>query len=174
MPNPRWGAGFFAARGKIYVCGGAVDQSHQKYTDLTEEYDPKTDTWTKKADMPLAYHDMSVGFVNSGKAYAIGGKTFGGKERDGRLIDQWLYHWTVFEYDVEKNKWSRLKDQMPTARASLATAVLNGKIYAIGGHNGIPGITEAYTADGWPFPKAFSVSPQGKLATKWGKIKHSQ
>ena len=174
MPNPRWAAGAFAARGKIYVCGGAVDQSHQKYTDLTEEYDPKTDTWTKKADMPVAYHDMSVSFVNNGKAYAIGGKAFGGNDRDGRLSDKWRYHWTVFEYDVEKNKWTRLKDEMPTPRASLATTVLDGKIYAIGGHVGIPGITEVYTPDGWPFPKAFSVSPQGKLATKWGEIKRNQ
>ena len=174
MPNPRWAAGAFAARGKIYVCGGAVDQSHQKYTDLTEEYDTKTDTWTKKADMPVAYHDMSVSFVNNGKAYAIGGKAFGGNDRDGRLSDKWRYHWTVFEYDVEKNKWTRLKDEMPTPRASLATTVLDGKIYAIGGHVGIPGITEVYTPDGWPFPKAFSVSPQGKLATKWGEIKRNQ
>ncbi len=174
MPNPRWGAGVFAARGKIYVCGGAVDQSHQKYTDLTEEYDPKTDTWTEKADMPVAYYDMAVSFVNSGKAYAIGGRTFDGNDRDGRLIDGWTYHWTVFEYDLEKNRWARLKDQMPTPRASLASTVLDGKIYAIAGHNGIPGITEVYTADGWPFPAGFSVDPQDKLAAIWGKIKRSQ
>ncbi|MYE87749.1 hypothetical protein F4X33_01985 [Candidatus Poribacteria bacterium] len=63
---------------------------------------------------------------------------------------------------------------MPTPRASLATTVLDGKIYAIAGHVGIAGITEVYTANGWPFPKAFSVSPQDKLTTQWGKIKRSQ
>ena len=62
-------------KSKIYVFGGAVDNSHQKYTDLTEEYDPKTDTWTKKADMPIAFFDMAASFVNSGKVYIIGGKT---------------------------------------------------------------------------------------------------
>ena len=171
MPNPRWGAGTFAARGKIYIAGGAVDNTHLEYTDLTEEYDTKTDTWAKKADLPVAYYDMAVSFVNSGKAYAIGGRTFGGNDRDGRLADKWRYHWTVFEYDIEKHKWTRLKDQMPTGRASLATTVLDGKIYAVGGHVGVAGITEVYTPDGWPFPKAFSVSPQDKLATKWGAIK---
>ena len=174
MPNPRWGTAVFAARGKIYVCGGAVDQSHLKYTDLTEEYDTQTDTWTQKGDMPLAYYDMGTRFVNSGKAYALGGRTFGGENRDGRLVEGWRYHWTVFEFDVDNGKWTRLRDQMPTARASLATAVLNGKIYAIGGHIGIPAVTEVYTPNGWPFPAAFSVSPQEKLATVWGEIKQKQ
>ncbi len=174
MPNPRWGAGTFAARGKVYVAGGATDQTHKEYTDLTEEYDTKTDTWKKRADTPVAYYDMAVSFVNSGKAYAIGGRTFGGNDRDGRLADSWRYHWTVFEYDVEKHKWTRLKDQMPTGRASLASTVLDGKIYAIAGHIGIAAITEVYTPDGWPFPKAFAVDPQGKLATQWGKIKHGR
>jgi hypothetical protein len=151
-----------------------VDNTHQKYTDLTEEYDTKTDTWTKKADMPVDYYDMSVSFVNSGKAYAIGGRAFGGNDRDGRLSQGWRYHWTVFEYNVEKNKWSRLKDQMPTPRASLASTVLDGKIYAIAGHVGVAGITQVYTPDGWPFPKVFAVSPQGKLATVWGEIKQKR
>ena len=172
MPNPRWGAGVFAAKGKIYICGGAVDNTHQKYTDLTEEYDPKTDTWTPKAKMPLAYYDMAVSFVNSGKAYAIGGRTFKGNERDGIQVQGWILHWTVFEYDLEKNRWSRLKDQMPTGRGTLATVVVDGKIYAIGGHNNGPRReTEVYTPDGWPFPKAFSVTPKDKLATIWGGIK---
>ena len=175
MPNPRWGAGGFAAKGKIYVFGGAVDNTHQKYTGLTEEYDPKTDTWTKKADMPLPYYDMAASFVDSGKAYAIGGRTFDGNERDGTNVQGWILHWTVFEYDLEGNKWSRLKDQMPTGRGALSTAVVGGKIYAIGGHhNGPRREVEVYTPDGWPFPKAFSVSPQAKLATTWGEIKQSR
>ena len=175
MPNPRWGMPAVVVKGKIYIFGGALDNTHQKYTDLTEEYDPKTDTWTKKADMPIEFFDMAASFVNSGKAYAIGGKTFDGKEKDGTKFQGWVLHWTVFEYDVEKNKWQRLNDEMPTGRGTLATAVVDGKIYAIGGHhNGPRREVEVYTPDGWPFPKAFSVSPQGKLATKWGKIKHSQ
>ena len=175
MPNPRWGASGFTARGKIYIFGGAVDNTHQKYTDLTEEYDPKTDTWAPKADMPLDYYDMSASFVNSGKAYAIGGRTFNGNEKNGTNVQGWILHWTVFEYDLEKNRWARLKDQMPTGRGTLSTAVLDGKIYAIGGHhNGPRRETEVYTPDGWPFPKAFSVTPQDKLATVWGEIKRRQ
>ena len=175
MPNPRWGISTVAVASKIYVFGGAVDNTHQKYTDLTEEYDPKTDTWTKKADMPIKFFDMAASFVNSGKAYIIGGKTFDGRDKDGPKVEGWILHWTVLEYDVEKNKWQRLNDEMPTGRGTLASSVVDGKIYVIGGHNNGPRReVEVYTPDGWPFPKAFSVSPQGKLATKWGKIKHSQ
>ena len=68
-------------KGKIYIFGGAVDNTHQKYTDLTEEYDPKTDTWTKKADMPIEFFDMSASFVNSGKAYIIGERPSMGKKK---------------------------------------------------------------------------------------------
>ena len=175
MPNPRWGISAVAVASRIYVFGGAVDNTHQKYTDLTEEYDPKTDTWTKKADMPIKFFDMAASFVNSGKAYIIGGKTFNGRDKDGPKVEGWILHWTVLEYDVEKNKWQRLNDEMPTGRGTLASSVVDGKIYAIGGHhNGPRREVEVYTPDGWPFPKAFSVSPQGKLATKWGEIKHSQ
>jgi N-acetylneuraminic acid mutarotase len=175
MPNPRWGISTVAVASKIYVFGGAVDNTHQKYTDLTEEYNPKTDTWTKKADMPIKFFDMAASFVNSGKAYIIGGKTFDGRDKDGTKVEGWILHWTVLEYDVEKNKWQRLNDEMPTGRGTLASSVVAGKIYVIGGHNNGPRReVEVYTPDGWPFPKAFSVSPQGKLATKWGAIKQRQ
>ena len=175
MPNPRWGISTVAVASKIYVFGGAVDNTHQKYTDLTEEYNPKTDTWTKKADMPIKFFDMAASFVNSGKAYIIGGKTFDGRDKDGPKVERWILHWTVLEYDVEKNKWQRLNDEMPTGRGTLASTVVDGKIYVIGGHNNGPRReVEVYTPDGWPFPKAFSVSPQGKLATKWGAIKQIQ
>ncbi len=175
MPNPRWGMPAVVVKGKIYIFGGALDNTHQKYTDLTEEYDPKTDTWTKKADMPIEFFDMSASFVNSGKAYIIGGKTFDGKEKDGTKFQGWVLHWTVFEYDVEKNKWQRLNDEMPTGRGTLATAAVDGKIYAIGGHhNGPRREVEVYTPDGWPFPENFSVDPREKLATKWGAIKQIQ
>ena len=69
-------------------------------------------------------------------------------------------------YDPETDTWTK-KTKMLTARASLATAVVNGKIYAIGGHTGISWgnhgtvypTVEEYTPAGW---KPLAVSPQGK------------
>ena len=178
MPNPRWGISAVAVASKIYVSGGAVDNSHQKYTDMMEMYDPKMDAWTPKAEMPLDYFNAGLSFVNSGKIYAIGGQKWKGKEKDGRLDQNWVLHWTVFEYDVEKDKWTKLNDELPTERSILSTAVVNGKIYAIGGWRGgccgpTP-VVEEYTPNGWPFPDTFAVSPQDKLTMVWGEIKRRQ
>ena len=178
MPNPRWGLSAVAVASKIFVSGGAIDNSHQKYTDMMEMYDPKTDTWTPKAKMPTDYFNVGFSFVNSGKIYAIGGQKWKGRDKDGRLNEGWTLHWTVFEYDIEKNKWTRLNDKLPTERSILSTVVVNGIIYAIGGWRGgccgpTP-VVEAYKPDGWPFPENFAVSPQDKLATVWGKIKQKR
>ena len=84
-----------------------------------EMYDPATDTWTKKADMPTARDVLSTSAVN-GKIYAIGGLAGG------------LAVSTVEEYDPKTNKWTQ-KTDMPTARDWLSTSTVNGFIYAIGG-----------------------------------------
>lgn len=64
---------------------------------------------------------------------------------------------------------------MPTPRFNLSTAVVNGKIYAIGGRlrdklSATSSAVEEYTPEGWPF----AVSPQDKLPATWGEIKRSR
>jgi N-acetylneuraminic acid mutarotase len=44
---------------------------------VVEEYDPVTDKWTKKVDMPTGRKYLSTSVVN-GKIYAIGGVGAGG------------------------------------------------------------------------------------------------
>ena len=88
---------------------------------VVEEYDPATDQWTQKADMPTGRSGMSTSVVN-GKIYVIGGWGEG---------DQPLS--TVEEYDPVTDTWTRKAD-MPTCRDSLATVAVDGKIYAIGGY----------------------------------------
>jgi hypothetical protein len=58
---------------------------------------------------------------------------------------------------------------MPTARYMLSTSAVNGKIYAFGGWaegNIVLSTAEEYTPEGRQ-----SISPQGKLPTKWGEVK---
>jgi N-acetylneuraminic acid mutarotase len=86
-----------------------------------EEYDPSTDTWSIKADMPRARESLSISVVN-GKIYAIGG---GPQVCSGQLS-------TVEEYDPIADSWST-KTNMQVARTGLSTSVVNGKIYALGG-----------------------------------------
>ena len=123
MPTPRRAFSSSVVDGKIYVFGGAPWGGARKAeaTASTEEYDPATDTWTTKADMPTARWGSSASVVN-GKIYVFGG-TVGGTER---------VFSTVEEYDPATDTW-KTKADMPTARWSLSTSVVNGKIYAIGG-----------------------------------------
>lgn len=63
LPEERIGASVGVVDGKIYVFGGASQQS--KFNDATYMYDPKTDLWTEKASMPRE---------RTGAAYATVGK----------------------------------------------------------------------------------------------------
>ena len=58
--------------GKIYAIGGSAGH-RDRLVSAVEAYDPATDTWTRKADMPTARTYFSASVVN-GKIYAIGGR----------------------------------------------------------------------------------------------------
>jgi N-acetylneuraminic acid mutarotase len=119
MPTARMIARTCSVQGRIYVMGGCL----QGWIDVTtvEEYDPQTDTWTPRADMPSLRRCFSTSVVD-GKIYAIGGVHYGDKR----------YLTTVEEYDPMTDTWTPKAD-MPTARWNLSTSVVNGRIYAIGG-----------------------------------------
>ncbi|MBI1923874.1 hypothetical protein HYR99_06450 [Candidatus Poribacteria bacterium] len=69
---------------------------------------------------------------------------------------------------AKEGEWTKKAD-MPTARNSLSTSVVDGKIYAIGGLLPL-GVVEEYDT-GFAGEEGQSVDPKGKLATSWGKIK---
>jgi len=156
IPTARLLASASVANGKIYVIGGAVGRGDQDCAwwagvNNVEEYDPVTDKWTKKANMPTARECLSTCTVN-GKIYAIGGFSFG------------LFS-TVEEYDPITDKWTKKKD-MPTKRCNFAAAAANGKIYAIGGEAGdFTSILEEYdlVKDEWT-RKADMPTVRSKLA----------
>ena len=79
MPTARVMFSTSAVNGKIYAIGGwDGDPIPRKTFSAVEEYNPATDTWTKKADMPTARGWLSTSAVN-GKIYAIGGSLGGGR-----------------------------------------------------------------------------------------------
>ena len=165
MPTARLNVSTSAVNGKIYAIGGAAG-GNQWYLGFStvEEYDPATDTWTPKADMPTGRTYFSTSVVN-GKIYAIGGLTTGTNHLS-----------PVEEYDPVTDTWTRKAD-MPTARSGLTTSAVNGKIYAIGGYvgGGAPVSTVEEYDTGFVPPQeteeTTSVEPKGKLVTPLGKIK---
>ena len=125
----------------LYVVGG--DYGHG-ILNTVEAYDPASDTWTGKASMPTARYLLSTSEVN-GVIYAIGG-TFDTSISGSALAK-------VEAYDPASNTWTT-KASMPTARWGLATEVVNGVIYAMGGYdssNNSVGTVEAYdpVSDTW-------------------------
>jgi len=104
---------------KIYVIGG-LGYDHNiggpAYITPNEEYDPVSDTWTTKANLPTKRSGFAWGVVNN-KIYIIGGGSIG-------TLNE--------EYDPASDTWTT-KSPMPTARYGLAIGVVNNKIYAIGG-----------------------------------------
>ncbi len=122
MPQARFALSTSVIDGKIYAIGGVVvSDMTGPAVSTVEEYDPATENWTTKADMPTARAYLSTCVVN-GKIYAVGGTP--GSWR-GLLS-------TVEEYNPVTDTWTTRPD-MPTARCHNSTSVVNGRIYAIGG-----------------------------------------
>ena len=126
--------------GKIYVIGGSTSSLVSRGRQIrqggilptVEEYDPATNNWTRKADMPTARELLSTSVVN-GKIYAIGGMINqvvhpGGPNRSREILS--IPVPTVEAYDPLTDTWTKKAD-MPTARWNFSTSVVNGKIYSI-------------------------------------------
>ena len=115
--------------GKIYAVGGWVTLRRNKFEALStvEMYDPATDTWTQKADMPSTRGGPAIAVVD-GKIYVIGGWVHG--VRDGVCTGKDLK--MVEIYDPVTDTWAQ-GTSMPTARFNISGVAISAKIYAIGG-----------------------------------------
>ncbi len=157
----RFGLSTSVVDGKIYAIGG-WRRPPDRVTSDVEEYDPATDTRTKKAPMPTARQNFSSASVVNGIIYVIGGGNAG------------TVFSTVEAYNPATDTWTE-KTDMPTARGALATSAVNGKIYAIGGSLRPPWIgistVEEYDTGFVSSKKTSSIEPKGKLVTTWAEIK---
>ncbi len=119
-PTARWGAAACHLNGYIYLIGG------NNGTDLAtnQRFDPGTNTWTTLAPMPTARSYPAAVGASNGKIYVFGGS----------VVSTWMN--TVEEYDPGTNTWTT-KTPLPTNRMGLGAAEVSGKIYAVGGWNGV-------------------------------------
>ena len=107
---------------KIYVVGG-IHKSNTAFTAHFELYDPVKDAWTRLRPLPEARHHITLSAV-MGRLYGIGGFTGG--------FPNWRALPTMFIYDPTSNTWTGGVD-LPVARAEGVAAVVDDKIYLIGG-----------------------------------------
>jgi N-acetylneuraminic acid mutarotase len=134
MPTIRSDFSTCVVDGKIFVIGGSLQLEMDEYGDQSlstvEMYDPETDAWAGKANMPTVRSNVSVSVVD-GKIYAIGGSKMKKIQvpRGFRTGSEELP--TVEMYDPATDTWTQKAD-MPTPRKTK-TCVVDSKIYAIGG-----------------------------------------
>lgn len=130
MPTARSGFAIVTYQNRIYVIGGTIGESTSDksgFTGVTEVYTPATDTWITKSAMPTPRTDLSASVVN-GKIYLIGGERY--VEHDPYYEESNLNE----VYDPGADSWTN-KTAIPTATFGYASAVVDNKIYVIGGGN---------------------------------------
>lgn len=122
MPTPRSGFAIAVYNNKIYVIGGTMGNG---YLGNNEVYDTVTNSWQTRTSMPTPRADLSACVVDD-QFYLVGGKKYSGinpyyKETDLNEI-----------YNPVNDTWTT-GPSMITAVEGYASAVLNGKIYILGG-----------------------------------------
>lgn len=134
-PQPTQEIGSAIVNGKLYILGAYGDNAPNGLAGWFNEYDPATDRWTKKPDIPMpVHHQAMVGY--GGKVYVFGGgimPTPGG--------GNWFPTNRSWAFTPETNTWSEIAG-MPTPRGGGFAAELGGKIYVIGGAGYHPGQKE--------------------------------
>ena len=86
-----------------------------------EEYDPNTNTWTRKHDMPTARGGLTSATLG-GLIHVTGGEDLGSS-------NTFAEHEV---YDPTTDAWATYPP-LPTSRHGLASAVVGGRWYVIGG-----------------------------------------
>ncbi|MBN1244483.1 hypothetical protein JXA31_02700 [Candidatus Bathyarchaeota archaeon] len=128
MPTARSGFAIAVYQNKIYCIGGTTGDSENLvsgFTGVTEVYDPATNMWQTKLPMSTPRADLCASVVD-GKIYCIGGKKYWG-------FDPFYQELNVTEvYDPANNSWTT-KSSIPIPVLGCTSAVLDGKIYVIGG-----------------------------------------
>ena len=153
MHIPRAGAAAVVWDGKIYVFGGK--SNNNTILKSVEVYDPVNDTWdnTTIPDFNKArYNGQAIVWKN--EIYLIGGRN-----KDKALKDCEVY-------DPVQNEWHNAHN-LHEEREGHAIAVLNKKIFAIGGQNEPYELVEDiewYNADDDNWVETDSVLPYPRVA----------
>ncbi len=133
IPAPRKGVVTAVVNNILYVMGDFASFATSSVNSApgVEAYDPATDTWTQKAQMPTSRSNFMLSVLNN-MIYAVGGMTD-------------TLQATTEAYDPATNTWTP-KAPMPGPRTGFAPGVINGILYVAGGVNerGLAGPTYAY------------------------------
>jgi energy-converting hydrogenase Eha subunit A len=127
MPTPRNGGAIAVYQNKIYVLGGTIGLPNipPNFTGANEVYDPLTDTWENKTELPKPRAGFRANVVND-QIYLISGleNPFSPFSNS----DETLVYFPL------NDSWTT-KAPIPTPVSSYASAVADKKIYILGGRD---------------------------------------
>ncbi|VDN99040.1 unnamed protein product [Rodentolepis nana] len=134
-----------ALKGCLYAIGGL-----DGYTRLNtvEKFDPKTGVWERVASMNYRRSALGASVLN-GRIYVCGGY-------DGVSSLR-----TCEVYNPEQNRWQVIPSMTECRSAGGVVALEDGRLFAIGGHNGLPifASVECYHRRGHHMPPSTSSNP---------------
>jgi N-acetylneuraminic acid mutarotase len=128
----RAGAGAAAYNGKLYLVAGIQHGHSSGTTNMFDEYDPQTNTWTVLPDAPHI-RDHASATVIKDKLYAVGGRNTSYHEPDNFMA---FFSHTVTEvdcFDFATGKWSTLSAKLPLGTGGGAVVNFKDKLYYMGG-----------------------------------------
>jgi N-acetylneuraminic acid mutarotase len=114
--------------GKLYISGGynlVANSDGPVQSKALYMYNPRLDTWTRKADMPHAVNRGITGVID-GKLYVLVGEC----RSDGCPT---AFTRRLWRYDPATNKWDLSLPSCPGSHSRGAGGVINGKFYVVGG-----------------------------------------
>ncbi len=141
--------------GKGYVVGGTFNRSFP-YSNQLWEYDPSTDMWTQKANVPFGANSGSVLFSSDSLLYITHG-------HNGSSM-----HSGMWAYNPQTDTWSQKASFPGQARLNGNALEVDGKIIVGGGHQlGIGTVKNDYyeytpQTDSWTLMPTFS---EGRRST---------
>ncbi|MFC1563512.1 kelch repeat-containing protein [candidate division KSB1 bacterium] len=119
MTTARFASASAAYDGKIYVAGGRDGTGPNAITEVTEEYDPVTNSWAAKTDMLTTREDFA-GDILFDRFYVVGGEA---SNANLTLVEA---------YRPTTDSWETMTS-MSSERRGLSVTSMNGLLYAIGG-----------------------------------------
>ena len=175
MPTARYGLQANVIDGKIYLMGGVEEKGYDQGVQLlnvTEVYDPSSDTWATKSPMPNLEGYVSA--VVNNKIYVIGPARANGIAAAAAATTGVMAPTRIYVYDgsylqvynPQNDSWT-LGTNPPINRQYLGIAVVNDMLYFIGGFTyAFPGFyypyatNEQYTPFGYGTPEpSYTIPP---------------
>jgi outer membrane protein OmpA-like peptidoglycan-associated protein/N-acetylneuraminic acid mutarotase len=126
--DARKGAASFTIGNRVYLGTGAT-KSENDNTDLKDlwEYDPATDHWEHRANLPGGARHGAIAFSIGSKGYiGLGGQS----GRANNYTDLW-------EYDPKGDKWLKKCDLPENGRSNASVFVINKDAYVLFGEQGM-------------------------------------